>query len=132
MNRCLPAALIGLCLALPILASNTVLAQDTLPTRVLPTDVQRGQLMITQAPEVRLDGRTDRLSPGARIRNSSNMLLLSGEVSGRPLPVIYRRDMHGLIHEVWVLSPEEVARLDSAESRRFWQELLQRIASVIR
>lgn len=132
MNRCLPAALLGLCLALASVAPTAALAQEAMPTRVLPSDVQRGVLVITQAPEVRLDGRIDRLSPGARIRNTGNLLLLSGEVAGRTLPVLYRRDMHGLIHEVWVLSPEEVARLDSAESRRFWQELLQRIASVIR
>jgi hypothetical protein len=132
MNRCVHAALIGLLLALSLLQPSPALAQADLLSRTLPTDVQRGRLVITQAPEVRIDGREDRLSPGARIRNTSNLLLLSGEVADRPLPVLYRRDTHGLIHEVWVLSPEEVARLDSAESRRFWQELLQRIASVIR
>jgi hypothetical protein len=132
MNRCLHAALIGLLLALSTLRPSPALAQADLPSRVLPTDVQRGVLVITQAPDVRLDGRGERLSPGARIRNTSNLLLLSGEVTGRALPVIYRRDMQGLIHEVWVLSPEELARLESAESRGFWQELLQRLASVIR
>ena len=136
MNRCLP---LGLALALIGLygatgsAVPTANAQTPALARHLPSqDVLRGRLQVTQAPEVLLDGKADRLSPGSRIRNTSNTLLLSASVTGRTLPVLYRRDTTGLIHEVWVLSPDEVARLDSAEGSSFLAKLLDFLLSPLR
>ena len=79
--------------------------------RDVPADVRLGSLVITQPPDVTLDGKPDRLSPGARIRNTNNLLLLSGSAVGQTLPVVYRRDAAGLIHEAWVLTPQEAEKL---------------------
>ncbi|MBX3656868.1 MAG: hypothetical protein KF740_00380 [Ramlibacter sp.] len=92
--------------------------------REAPAEVKRGELVITQPPEVTLDGKPDRLSPGARIRNTQNLLVLSGSVVGQTLPVVYRRDSAGLIHEVWVLTADEASRLEGANGPKAMAELL--------
>ena len=84
--------------------------------RDAPKDVVLGKLVVTAPPEITLDGKPDRLSPGSRIRDLNNMLVLSGGIVGKTLPVVYRRDAAGLIHEVWILTDDEYAKLGGAGS----------------
>ena len=98
-------------------------SQDQLPERTPPISrlAKFGVLVITQPPEALLDGRPARLSPGARIRGANNMLVLSGTLVGLELQVFYTREKpgliheglrsEGLVHEVWVLSPQEMRKL---------------------
>src|SRR5512140_2138784 len=79
--------------------------------REAPKDVVLGQLVVTTPPEVTLDGKPDRLSPGSRIRDLNNMLVLSGGIVGKVLPVVYRRDAAGLVHEAWILTDAEYSKL---------------------
>ncbi len=58
-----------------------------------------------------MDGQPDRLSPGARVRDRNNMLVLSGALAGKTLYTVYRRDAAGLVHEVWLLNEEEYAKV---------------------
>lgn len=115
MNRCNPTIatfLIALCAILA--GATTIFPSQTSAQamrRDVPADVRLGRLVVTQPPEVTLDGKPDRLSPGARIRNTNNLLLMSGSAVGQTLPVVYRRDAAGLIHEAWVLTPEEAEKL---------------------
>jgi hypothetical protein len=56
--------------------------------------------------------------------------VLSGSITGRELPVVYRRDAAGLVHEVWMLSDEEYRKLGGAagggaDGHRRFAELLQ-------
>ena len=111
MNRCphLPAprtpawriALIATLLGLSLSAS----AQQSV--RPFPANALRGTLQVTNPPELLLDGRTARLSPGARIRGENNLLVMSGSLVGRSLVVNYVRDAQGMVHEVWVLNTTE-------------------------
>jgi hypothetical protein len=39
-----------------------------------------------------MDGKPDRLSPGSRIRDLNNLLVLSASITGQDIPVVYRRD----------------------------------------
>ena len=120
MNRCFEsragtallacAALAGLLL----LTSPDVAAQGII--RETPKDVVPARLVVTQPPIITIDGKPDRLSPGSRIRSLNNMLVLSGSVVGQNLPVVYRRDSAGLVHEVWILTPEEYEKLASANT----------------
>lgn len=105
MNRWILAAL--------LLAPVAVIAQGIV--RTAPADVKPARMTVTQPPVITLDGKPDRLSPGSRIRNVNNMLLLSGSVVGQELPVVYRRDSAGLVHEVWVLTPDEYAKLGGTD-----------------
>jgi hypothetical protein len=118
MNRCtksragtaFAAFLAGLALTFAIGASAQGIQRDA------PKDVVLGKIVVTAPPEITLDGKPDRLSPGARIRDLNNMLVLSGSVVGKTLPVVYRRDAAGLVHEAWILSDDEYAKLGGASS----------------
>lgn len=80
------------------------------PHRTFTAQTLRGELMVTQPPEVLLNQQPDRLAPGARIRGTDNMLQLSGTLVGQRLVVHYTRDTLGNLLDVWVLTPVERAR----------------------
>lgn len=131
MNRCIESRGRAALLACTLLASLALFpishawAQGFV--REAPRDVVRGRLVVTAPPQVTLDGKPDRLSPGARIRGLNNLALMSGSVVGQDLPVVYRRDAAGLIHEAWVLTPAEYDKLsgtDSASGYLRFNELL--------
>ncbi len=110
MNRCTKTLVFSLALL-----AGLAQAQAQTLTREAPKDVKPGRLVVTAPPIITLDGKPDRLSPGSRIRDTNNMLLLSGSVVGQSLPVVYRREPSGMVHEVWVLTPEEYARLGGSD-----------------
>ena len=131
MNRCFEGRVRTALLACAVLAGFILLpladaaAQGFV--REAPRDVARGRLTVTVPPQIMLDGKADRLSPGARIRGINNLLLMSGSVVGQDLPVVYKRDAAGLVHEVWVLTPAEYEKLagtDSASGYQRFNELL--------
>ncbi|MES2401328.1 MAG: hypothetical protein V4573_15170 [Pseudomonadota bacterium] len=112
MNRCtsvflacMLAAMASAQLAPLALAQQS---EDIKPNvRQFPKLAKRGELVILVPPEVTVDGKVDRLSPGVRIRDTNNNLVLSGTLADQKLPVRYVRDNTGLVHEVWVLNAEE-------------------------
>ena len=103
MPRCLSTALALAALAVPALTCAQV-------TRTLPMDSLRGEVTFGQPPEVLLNGQPMRLAPGARIRDAQNMVVLSGALAGQKLKVNYTVDPYGLLFNVWILHPEELAR----------------------
>jgi hypothetical protein len=92
-------------LALPALAQTGETVKPNV--RPFPPLAKRGELVIVTPPEVVMDGKADRLSPGVRIRDANNSLVLSGTLVNLKLPVRYLRDNTGLVHVVWVLNAEE-------------------------
>lgn len=104
MNRWTPALIAPLMLAAASAFSQTLV-------REAPADVLPARLVVTQPPEITLNGTPDRLSPGARIRNLNNLAVLSGSLAGQNLPMVYRRDSAGLVHEVWLLTESEYAKV---------------------
>jgi hypothetical protein len=76
--------------------------------RPFPKEAKRGELVVLSAPDIAIDGKADRLSPGVRIRDAKNNLILSGTLANQPLIVNYVRDNIGLVHNVWVLSSDEI------------------------
>jgi hypothetical protein len=109
MNRWIRAALAA---ALTLSAVHAVLAQGIV--REPPKDVRPARMTVDAPPEIALDGKADRLSPGARIRNVQNLVVMSGSLAGQTVPVVYRRDAAGMVHEVWMLTDEEYARVSGA------------------
>jgi hypothetical protein len=101
------------------LYAQTDAASAPLPQRILPisANAQRGILNIVQPPDVLLDGQAARLAPGARIRGTNNLLVMSGAITGQDLPVRYTLDSYGLILNVWILSDAEIARDPLAPKR---------------
>ncbi len=122
MNRC---AFVRLC-ALAVLLSSTGLAQAQ---RQFPDKALRGTLEVQRFPHIRINGEPDRLSPGARIRNAQNQIVAPASVAGQPLVVNYLRELNGLVHEVWILSPAEAEQKRAHEGTmrnfRFASELPQ-------
>jgi hypothetical protein len=78
--------------------------------RNFPATALRGELVVTAPPEVLLNKQPARLAPGARIRGTDNMLVMSGAAVNQRLLVHYTLDLQGQMLEVWVLTPAEAAR----------------------
>ncbi len=121
MNRCTnytpiaPAALrrrLSAMLGLGLFAACSIAWPQQNPLqniRPFPPAAQRGTMVITQPPEILLNDKADRLSPGARIRGTNNMLTMSGTIIGQKLLVNFVREPGGLVHEVWILTDAEAA-----------------------
>lgn len=98
-------------MALALAAFVVSLAAFAQNGRTFPPEALRGDLVVTGAPPaVKLDGRDDRLSPGARIRGIHNTLVVPASLVGQPLVVNYTRNAAGMIHEVWILTELEAAQ----------------------
>lgn len=101
MFRCvLTAALIA---ATPFVAQAQV-------QRNFPQNALRGQIVVTNPPEITLNGKAARLSPGSRIKGQDNMIVMSGAAVGQKLVVNYTLDQYGLVSDVWILRKEEIAK----------------------
>ncbi|MBI3348616.1 MAG: hypothetical protein HY020_15585 [Burkholderiales bacterium] len=99
MYRCaLPLALVVSCL--------TAQAQTH---RFFPATALRGELIITQFPDAQLNGKPARLAPGARVKNDNNLWVPPAGLAGQKLTVHYTVESSGLIMDVWVLNPAELA-----------------------
>ncbi len=83
--------------------------------RNFPHEVKRAKIAFVAPPQVLVNGRSEFLAPGVRVRNEQNMLALTGSLLGQIYSVNYLRDPVGLIREIWILTPEEAAtRLDGS------------------
>ena len=119
MNRCLVKTPAPLGTRLLRIAAPTALLAGLLlasvgstaqvVSRPFPPTAMRGILTVTQPPEVLMDGKPDRLSPGSRIRGANNMLVMSGALTGQAMRVNYTREPNGAIHDVWVLTDAEAS-----------------------
>jgi hypothetical protein len=88
-----------------ILFSTSVSAQVV---RTFPDTAPRGKIVFKSPPQIELDGKADRLSPGARIRDERGMLAMTGALQGKEFVVNFKREAStGMVHEVWILTAEE-------------------------
>ena len=106
MLRCVTAAA-ALLAALGLGAAPPAAAQAVRP---FTAQTLRGEMQVTQPPEILMNGRPARLAPGSRIRGADNLLLMSGALAGQRLAVHYTLDPMGNVLHVWVLTPAELAR----------------------
>jgi hypothetical protein len=74
--------------------------------RTIPKEAQRGEIRHLQDMLVEIDGRRERLSPGAQIRDADNRLVLPVSLAQKS-EVMYLIDSSGMVHRVWVLSARE-------------------------
>ena len=101
MLRCASSLLLACALALPAAAQ----VQRNFSAKAL-----RGEIVFGTPPEVKLNGKPARLAPGARIRDASNLLLMSGTLVSGKAVVNYTTELEGMLLDVWILSPAEAAR----------------------
>jgi hypothetical protein len=73
--------------------------------KVAPDGSMTGTMTPGQLPEVTIDGKPMRLSPGARIYNQSNLTITPNQLPANSR-VRYKTDATGLVSQVWVLPAE--------------------------
>jgi hypothetical protein len=99
-------AWLGLALVLLLCIGGAARAQGR--QVMLPSNAVYGELKAFQHPMARIGDRTLRLSPGARIFDTQNLIVQPGAVP-QQASVMYRLDANGDISEIWLLTPEEAA-----------------------
>jgi hypothetical protein len=100
MFRCALTALVAVCLVAPAAAQSRAFPQNTL----------RGAMVFRDDGQVQLNGQVVPLSPGSRVRDQRNMIVLAGSLVGARLLVNYTLDIGGgQVRDVGVLRPEEAA-----------------------
>jgi hypothetical protein len=117
MNRCF-ALLVSTSLAALVPLGVSAQLSEPLPVpevpntsgvRKFPAKAVRGKLQVLQGRDILIDGKRDQLSPGARIRDPFNRLVMSGMLVGnREYIVNFTRESYGMVHEVWLLTADEV------------------------
>ena len=116
MNRCASHHLSWLmaALAITIYASmvNSVAHAQTVDVkpsvREFPKTALRGEMVVKNHPEIVLNGKAERLSPGARIWDKDGALVMSARLAGQVVAVNYLREGGGMVHQVWILNSEEL------------------------
>ena len=98
-----------LSLGLLAVGVSAATAQAQGVVRNFPETALRGVMEVGQPPWITMDGKTAQLSPGSRIRGTSNTLVLSGGLVGQKLVVNYVLAPGGLVHDVWILTEAEAA-----------------------
>jgi hypothetical protein len=91
--------------------------------RSLPQRSLRGELVVTAAPEVRVNGKAARLSAGSKIRNEGNMIVMATTLTNQRLIVNYTLDIAGQVQDVWILGANERAQAwpRTAEEAQRWE-----------
>jgi hypothetical protein len=102
-----PAVKLVKCL---VLAAALLAPAAQAQLRTVPAEAKAGSLRHLQDMIVELDGKPARLSPGAQIRDTFNRLVLPASLVDKTT-VKYLKDPTGMVHRVWILSPEEVAQI---------------------
>jgi len=97
--------------AFAVLAAAVLIAPATAQVqRAFPPTALRGAIVMSDPPDITLNGKAARLAPGSRIRNQNNMLEMAGALAGQRLLVNYTfENTTGLVKDVWILRAEEAA-----------------------
>ena len=74
-------------------------------TNRLPDGSMIGVMTTQQVPAVLIDGKPQRLAPGARIVGANNASVTPNQVPANS-KVRYRVDASGLVTHVWLLPPD--------------------------
>ena len=94
-----------------ILAAALLANPAAAQLRTIPSDAKLGEIRHLQEMLVELDGKPQRLAPGAQIRDADNRLLLPVSLTEKQ-SVKYLVDAQGMVHRIWVLTAEERARAE--------------------
>ena len=106
MARCRAA-----CLALlaVLFGAVPVLAQ-TRPSPI-PEDSRRGYIRHVEEMAITVDDKVMQLAAGATVRNQQNLIIVPMSIPREGAWAAYKLDRDGQIFRVWLLTPDELARL---------------------
>jgi hypothetical protein len=91
-----------------VLFAGAALAQ--LPPRTIPPDAKRGFIRHMQSMQVAIDDQPATLSPGAQIRDASNLIIVPSALPKGGAQAAYQLDQTGQVRRVWLLTPNEAAQ----------------------
>lgn len=95
-----------------------------LPLRQFPPSARYGTLLLESLAQATINSKPLQVSPGLRIFNPQNMMILGNQIAGVPLEVAYRLDTNGMLQEVWILTPAEIENNKDAFPKgwtfKFW------------
>ena len=94
---------------LPLTLAVSCLAAQAQTHRFFTPTTLRGELVVTQHPDVLLNGQPARLAPGSRVKGENNLLVQPAGIAGQKFTVHYTVESNGLIMDVWVLNAAELA-----------------------
>lgn len=107
MQRCVHSALATLAGA--ALALSAPFAAQAQSHRQFSPQTLRGEFLLVQTPDVLLNGKPSKLSPGTRMYGDTNLLQQPASLAGQKLTVHYTVAPDGQILDVWLLNPVELA-----------------------
>jgi len=85
-------------------------ATATAQLRTIPKEAKVGEIRHLQDMVMEIDGKPQRLTPGAQIRDTDNRLVVPASVAAKT-QARYLLDATGMVHRIWLLSPREKAAL---------------------
>jgi hypothetical protein len=97
-------------LAAALLAIGAIAPASAQMQRAFPMNTLRGAMVFGEYPQINLNGTLTQLSPGSRVRDQSNRIVLAASLAGARWLVHYTVDVGGAqVRDVWILRPEEAA-----------------------
>ncbi|MSP98706.1 MAG: hypothetical protein EXR29_16110 [Betaproteobacteria bacterium] len=78
--------------------------------RPVPDTAKRGYVQHVQEMVITADGSQARLSPGATIRDQSNLIIVPTALPRDGAWADYQVDANGQVFRVWLLTPEELSK----------------------
>jgi hypothetical protein len=101
---------------MPTASSSSSINSSDLPVgdRLIPIPLiaKRGDMEFNGTQIVLLDGKRRQLAPGARIFGADNMLKLATSLNGTAKTKYIFEESTGLLMNVWILTPKEIATPD--------------------
>ncbi|MEO7335840.1 MAG: hypothetical protein ABIV63_04580 [Caldimonas sp.] len=98
--RCALGVLLSLAAAMPAAAQ----------ARAFPQNALRGAMVFGNEGQITLNGRAASLTPGSRVRDQANRIVLPVSLAGAKWLVHYTVEIGGAqVRDVWILRPEEAA-----------------------
>ena len=85
--------------------------QEALAERVFPEKAKRGDMKAYKYPAMKIGDKVLQLSPGSRIFNEQNMIIMPASLQKQAAPLMYTLDMRGDLSQVWLLTAEEAKRI---------------------
>jgi hypothetical protein len=86
-------------------------ATQAFAERNFPEQAKRGELKAYEYPMMKIGDHVYRLSPGSRIFNQRNLIIMPASLRVQTAPVMYMLDMSGDLSRIWLLTGDEAARL---------------------
>jgi hypothetical protein len=96
-----------------LLAATLALAcaMPAIADRNFPQQAVRGDMKAYAYPSMKIGDIVYRLSPGSRIYNQQNLIIMPASLQVQTAPVMYTLDIRGDLASVWLLNADEAARI---------------------